>query len=123
MLDIIPQEYIRTKYSITNGKLDAKNANSDITIKLHDKIFLICFVFIRPDSPKKYPSDINPKNVPMIILVITALEPTQNDSWRRTTNSNDKLTYPFKNIKNINQKRNFPDIKSPFLNAGMLSQK
>ena len=122
-LDIIPQEYIRTKYSVTNGKLDAKNANSDITMKLHAKIFFIYFVLIRSDSPKKYPSDINPKNIPIIILVITALDPTQNDNWRRTTNSNDKLTYPFKNIKNINQKRNLRDINSPFPECGNVKPK
>ncbi len=73
----MPQRYRCTKYSVTNGKLAAKKANNAITIKLTDKTVLIRLLAMRGDDPIKYPSDINPKNVPIIILVITALDPTQ----------------------------------------------
>jgi hypothetical protein len=61
-------------------------------------------------EPRKYPKDIKPKNVPIIILDTTADEPTKNPNWRMTSNSKDKLTYPFKNIKNNNQVRNLKNI-------------
>ena len=68
----------------------------------------------RSEFPSQYPSDINPKNAPIIILVITGLEPTQNDNWRKITNSNDKLIKPLKNINAISHARIFLDmIKSP----------
>ena len=117
-LDVMPQRYRRIKYSITSGKLDANNANIAMIIKLVANIVLIRLCAMRSDEPKKYPSDINPKNIPIIILVITALEPTQKDNWRNTTNSKDKLTYPFKNIKNINQIRNLRDITNPLFSCG-----
>ena len=82
-------------------------------MKLAANIVLIRLCVIRSDDPRKYPNDINPKNMPIIILVITALEPTQNDNWRSTTNSKDKLTYPFRKIKNINHMRNLRDMKNP----------
>lgn len=79
-LDVIPQRYRRTKYSETNGKLDAKNANKATTIKLVPNIVLIFLFCILSDEPKKYPNDIKPKNIPIIMLVITALDPTQKDN-------------------------------------------
>ena len=106
-LENTPWSNNQLKYPDTNGKLAARHANAAIMMKLALNIVLIFLFGIFSEDPKKYPNDINPKNVPIIILVITALDPTQNANWRKTINSKDKLIYPFRNIKNINQKRNF----------------
>ena len=123
MLDVIPHWYSHTKYFKTNGKLDANNANAAISIKLAHKIFRMLLPAIFLDSPRKYPNDINPRNVPIIILVITALDPTQKDNWRKTTNSNDKLIYPFKNIKKTNHARNLRFITNPPLRGMLIKNK
>lgn len=109
----MPHWYSQIKYFSTNGKLAANSARAAIIKKLAHRILRIFLLAIFLDSPIKYPSDMNPRNVPIMILVMTALDPTQNDNWRRTTNSKDKLMYPFKKIKNTSQARNFLFISNP----------
>ena len=74
------------------------------------KMFGILGTRTRGELPNQYPNDIKPKNAPIIILVITGLDPTQNDNWRNTTNSNDRLINPLKKISNSNHTRNFFDM-------------
>lgn len=72
-----------------------------------DKTDLILSSDTFGDEPIKYPNAINPKKVPITMLVITALEPTQNAILRKTNNSSDKLIYPLIKIKNTNHARDF----------------
>ncbi len=78
MLDVIPDWYINAKYVATNGKLAANNAKPETNKKLTPNIFDIRLVRMRDELPSQYPNDINPKNAPIMILVITGLDPTQN---------------------------------------------
>ena len=76
MPDVIPPLYKVEKYAVINGKLAAQTDIPAMIKKLTVNMFVIFLSVTRCDSPTKYPNDMKPKKIAIMIDVITALLPT-----------------------------------------------